>query len=630
MRKISLKNLLTGISKEKNFVFLQTDRFDKDNRFSYLFTRPIEIVSCRNLGGVKDSLNKIEKMIKKGFFAAGFVSYEMGFAFEPVFGKKESYDFPLLWFGIFDKPLIFNHREIEFTDDDPCGYQNINSIRADIPEKEYTDSIKKIKRFIEQGDTYQVNRTFKLDFSFNGCPHDIYLDLRKKQSVSYSAFIKCGGTYILSFSPELFFKLGKDIMQVKPMKGTIERGRFLKEDIENAHVLHNCPKNRSENIMIVDLLRNDLGRISKAGTVKTKKFFEVEKYESLFQMTSTAEGKIRRDVSLYELFGSVFPSGSVTGAPKIRTMQIIDEIEKCQRRIYTGGIGFITPEKSCVFNVAIRTLLLDKNAGTGEMGIGSGIVYDSESKKEYEECLLKAKFLTEPQTSFKLIETMLWDPARGYALMKLHMQRLLESADYFNYRYDQDKIIKKLNNESKAFDINQKYRVRLLLNRNGNVETSYSILDTKNTPKIIAISSKPTESSEKWLYHKTTNRGLYDSEYSRYQKLGFFDVIFKNEKSQITEGAISNIFIKKNRIYYTPPIKCGVLNGVYRRYLLQENKIKIREEIIYPEDLLKADSILITNAVRGMVKVCLNPERIFLKKHVSHKCRNKGKEQSGA
>ena len=417
-------------------------------------------------------------------------------------------------------------------------------------------------------------------------------------------------------------------MQVKPMKGTIERGRFLKEDIENADVLHNCPKNRSENIMIVDLLRNDLGRISKAGTVKTKKFFEVEKYESLFQMTSTAEGKIRPGVSLYELFKSVFPSGSVTGAPKIRTMQIIDEIEKNPRRIYTGGIGFITPENSCVFNVAIRTLLLNKSAGTGEMGIGSGIVYDSEAKKEYEECLLKAKFLTEPQINFKLIETMLWDPGKGYVLMKLHMQRLLESAEYFNYRYNQESTIKKLNNISKVFDVKQKYRVRLLLNRNGNVETSYSILDTKNTPKIITISSKSTESSEKWLYHKTTNRGLYDNEYNRYRKLGFFDVIFKNEKGQITEGAVSNIFIKKNDIYYTPPIKCGVLNGVYRRYLLQENKIKIKEEIIYPEDLLKADSVLMTNAVRGIVKVCLDFQRLSFKKHGSYKCRNEGKEQT--
>ena len=628
MRKISLKNLLTDISKEKNFVFLQTSRFNKDNRCSYLFKKPLEIVSCRNLGEVERSLNKIEKMLKKGFFTAGFMSYEMGFAFEPVFGKKESYDFPLLWFGVFEGPLIFDHRDIEFTDDNPCGDYSINAIRADVSENEYTDSIEKIKRFIEEGDTYQVNRTFKLDFSFKGCPQDIYLDLRKKQSVSYSAIVKFGEIYILSFSPELFFKQEKDIMQVKPMKGTIERGRFLKEDIENADVLHNCPKNRSENIMIVDLLRNDLGRISQVGTVKTKKFFEVEKYESLFQMTSTAEGKIRAGVSLYELFKSVFPSGSVTGAPKIRTMQIIDEIEKSQRRVYTGSIGFITPEKNCVFNVAIRTLLLDSGTGRGEMGIGSGIVYDSESKKEYEECMLKAKFLTEPQKSFKLIETILWEPVRGYALMKLHMRRLLESAEYFNYRYDQNGIVKKLDNVSEAFDIKQKYRVKLLLDRDGNVETGYSVLGINNTPKIVTISSKLTDSSDKWLYHKTTNRGLYDYEYNRYRKLGFFDVIFKNEKGQITECAISNIFIKKGGIYYTPPIECGVLNGVYRRYLLQESKIKIKEKIIYPEDLLKADSMLITNAVKGMVKVYLDPEKPTFKKHTSHKCRNEGKEQA--
>jgi para-aminobenzoate synthetase / 4-amino-4-deoxychorismate lyase len=618
MRKISLYNLLTDIPKNEDFVLLQTDRLDRDNRYSYLFTKPIEVISCWRLDEVKPSLNKIEKMLDNGFFAAGFLSYEAGFAFEPIFSQVKDYDFPLLWFGIFEKPLRFDHKYIEFQENSPSKEYSIEGIDADISEKEYTDSVKNVKRYIEKGHTYQVNRTFKLKFSFKGCPQKIYLGLKNKQSVSYSSLIRFGEHCILSYSPELFFRKKENQIQVKPMKGTIERGLLAKEDTKNANILCNCQKNKSENIMIVDLLRNDVGRIAVPGTVKTTKFFEVEKYESLFQMTSTVKASLRQDVSLFDLFKAVFPSGSVTGAPKIRTMQIIDEIENSPRRIYTGAIGFITPKKDSVFNVAIRTLILNSDNCKGEMGIGSGIVYDSEPKKEYEECLLKAKFLTEKYREFKLIETMVWEPANGYALMELHMQRLLESADYFNYKYSRNDIIKHLKKISKGFNSQQKYRVRLLLDKNGNMETSCSSIDMDSALDAITISSRRTDSSDKWLYHKTTNRRIYDSEHSKYRKLGFFDIIFQNEKGQITEGAISNIFIEKAGIYYTPPIECGVLKGVYRSYLLNQKKLKVKEKIIYLKDLLKADNIIMTNAVRGIVKVRLHANNRSLIKSANH------------
>jgi para-aminobenzoate synthetase / 4-amino-4-deoxychorismate lyase len=606
MRNISLRRVLSELSREKHFVFLETNKLDSENQFSYLFTNPLHIIECRNSDSVRPSIKKLERMLKKGYFAAGFISYEAGFVLEKVFNDKKVYDFPLLWFGIFKKPVIFDHRKIKFNDTDDFADFDISGIKPDISEKEYIKSIEKIKTYIEQGHTYQVNRTFKMDFSFKGSLEDLYLYLRKKQGVAYSAFIKFQETSILSFSPELFFRKKKFNIAVKPMKGTMPRGRFSGQDAKNARLLYNCPKNRSENIMIVDLLRNDLGRISKTGTVRVKKFFEIEKYESLWQMTSSVKAMVQPKVSLYEIFQSIFPSGSVTGAPKIRTMQIINELEKSPRRIYTGSIGFFTPKMDSVFNVAIRTLLLDIRGKKGEMGVGSGIIYDSDPKNEYEECLLKAKFLTETQKSFKLIETILWEPVKGYPLLRLHMQRLSGSAEYFGYKYKKDSVIKALNNASKGFDKKQKYRVRLLLDKNGATEISYSALDLKNMDKPIAISSKVVDSSDKWLYHKTTNRALYNSEYSKYKKKGFFDVIFKNEKGQITEGAISNIFVVKNNIYYTPPIECGVLNGIYRRYLLNNRKIKIKEKAIYLEDLLSADVIVMTNAIRGMVEVSLN------------------------
>jgi para-aminobenzoate synthetase / 4-amino-4-deoxychorismate lyase len=606
--KICLNKLLEELSKKENFVFLETAHFDDYNRYSYLFKNPLKIISCYNLYDVKPALKRLDKILCKGFFAAGFISYEAGFAFEAVLENRKHYDFPLLWFGIFENPTIFDHRRMEFEKNNMSDNYSIYSIKQDILKKDYIDSIEKIKSHIEKGHTYQVNRTFKLNFSFRGNPENIFLALRQSQKVSYSAFIRFAPYHILSFSPELFFRKEKANLQTKPMKGTMERGRFFQEDIKNAATLYNCQKNRSENIMILDLLRNDLGKIAQTGSVATKKIFEVEKYKSLFQMTSTAEAITNRSASLYGLLKAMFPSGSVTGAPKIRTMQIINDIEKLPRKIYTGSIGFITPNKDCVFNVAIRTLLLDSNTKKGEMGIGSGIVYDSNPKKEYQECMLKSKFLTDKYENFKLIETILWKPVQGYELINLHMQRLSESAAYFNYKYDADFIIESLKNATKNFNKEKRYRVRILLNEDGSLDIKHSMIYQASAGRVIAISSAKTNSADKWLYHKTTNRHLYNSEYYRYKKLGFFDVLFKNEKGQITEGAISNIFIKKDNAYYTPPIECGVLNGVYRRYLIQHKRLNVVEKVLYKQDLINADGIIMTNAIRGMieVKVCEN------------------------
>ncbi len=606
-RKIPLKHILAKLSQDNNCIFLETNKFDSGNKLSYLFTEPSDIITCCDSSQLQLSIKKIGNALKKGYYAAGFLSYEAGFPLEKTLTCKKRHDFPLLWFGVFKKPIIFDHRKIEFNNYGDFNDCSIYNIKPDVSEAEYIDSVEKIKKYIEQGHTYQVNRTFKIHFDFTGSLQDLYLYLRSKQGVSYSAFIKFQKNAILSFSPELFFRKQKHNISVKPMKGTAARGRFLSEDLENADSLYNCPKNRSENIMIVDLLRNDLGRISKPGTVCTKKFFEIERYESLWQMTSTVEGTIRPKVPLDEIFQSIFPSGSVTGAPKIRTMRIIDELEKSPRRIYTGSIGFFTPKMDSIFNVAIRTLLIDMGRKKAEMGIGSGIVYDSDPKKEYKECLLKAKFLTEKAKCFSLVETMLWEPVKGYILAKFHLERLKESAEYFNYQYNEQSVKTSLDNAAKAFNKNKKYRLRLLLDKYGAISTAYSILCEDKNPKRIMLSAVNTDSSDKWLYFKTTNRGLYDSEYEKYKKQGFFDVVFKNERDEITEGAISNIFIEKNGIYYTPPVKSGILNGVYRRYILSEKKFKIQEKILYCGDLLKADRIFMSNAVRGMVDVELSP-----------------------
>ena len=589
-----------------NFVFLETNRFDRHNSRSYLFNKPARIVSCYKPEGIKDTCFELEHFLSQGYYAAGFISYEAGFSFEDTL-KRLGMDskFPLLWFGIYRNPLIFSHREkINLFSPRDLLY-NLKNLRPDISRKRYIANIEKIKDFIRKGDTYQVNYTFKYKFNFSGSLSGLYEDLKKKQSVSYSAVIKTDDFSILSLSPELFFRKNKNYLEVRPMKGTFDRGRDVGEDRYNMKALKESLKNRSENLMIVDLLRNDLGRISRCGTVKTENLFKVERYETLLQMISVVKSRMKRDIRIYDLLESIFPSGSVTGAPKISTMKIIDSLEKERRRIYTGNIGFFAPDGKAVFNVAIRTLLIDNKTGSGEMGVGSGIVYDSEPYKEFEECKLKADFIRRKEKDFKLIETIRWQPGKGYFLLRKHLDRLSLSAQYFDFKCDKRYIGKRIKDMERQFKDGHDYKLRVLLGRDGKIESSFSRIDGKIDFAKIRFSEKKTSTRDIFLYHKTTNRDLYDREHKKWEKKGYFDIIFTNEKNQITEGAISNIIIKKTRYYYTPPLECGLLNGVYRRYLFKRGELLLKEKILYKKDIESADEVYMVNSVRGMLKVRL-------------------------
>ena len=334
----------------------------------------------------------MEKALADGFYLAGFISYEAGYAFEKLFQNERTYGFPLVCFGAYASPLSspissensFPSPSLMERGAEPCLPAGRSKGRGGV-RMNYLSALRKIKHYLSAGETYQVNYTFKQKFIFRGAPHDLYQRLKRKQATPYSAFIETDKFTILSLSPELFFRKKENLIEVKPMKGTIVPGKG------NMEQLRNDPKNRSENLMIVDLLRNDLGRFAKVGTVKTTKLFEVEEYETLYQMTSTIEARVPHDIELHSIFKNLFPSGSVTGAPKIRTMQIIRELEKEDRNIYCGSIGFITPRKDMLFNIAIRTIRL--KGENGEIGIGSGITYDSDPEEEYKECLLKAKFM---------------------------------------------------------------------------------------------------------------------------------------------------------------------------------------------------------------------------------------------
>lgn len=609
------------LANQPNALFLETTRRDDDNFHSYLFLDPAAVIQCHHLNQVETSLTEIDHALNQGYYAAGFLTYEAGFAFEQRLHYPAATTLPLLWFGVYDSPIIYNHRlrafengeqeiarilpQISVQENMPSSGE-IPGVYSNLSEKEYRDAVAHIKERIAAGDTYQVNFTFKLKFQWPHSPADLYCRLRDNQRVSYAALLSLEDDAILSLSPELFFRCDENHITLKPMKGTARRGRTTIEDEQQSQWLADSAKNRAENLMIVDLLRNDVGRVAQTGTVHVPRFFEIERYETVQQATSTITAELKSGVTALELMRSLFPSGSITGAPKIRTMQIIRELEKEPRGIYTGSIGFFSPKRRAVFNVAIRTVKLDKQTGAAEMGIGSGVVWDSDSNAEYHECLLKARFLTENTGEFQLIETMRWDNAGGWFLLPGHLQRLENSANYFDFHFDREAILRRLGEYAAQLSRElASYRVRLTLDREGGIVIKHAPLANLHEPVRVKLAKTRTDSQDRFLFHKTTRRDLYDRELKTAEAEGFFDVIFCNERGEITEGCRSNLILKSEGRYFTPPLECGVLPGVYRAHLFTSQQFNLEEKILLPQELERAEEILLCNAVRGLVRAVL-------------------------
>ena len=591
-------------------ILLETARFDPSNKHSYLFLKPRSILSAQIPDQIPKLFFDIDEALVHGYYVAGYFSYECGSQFEPSIGAAMAQDSPLAWFGVYENPHIFDHELGRFAGSVPAqSAEDVSDEDLDlvsdpvglgITQSEYRERILKIKDYISAGDTYQVNFTDEVSFRAAGRPDAIYRSLLRRQPVSYAALMNVSGQHILSLSPELFFKAENGVITTRPMKGTMPRGLDASEDRQNALRLQGDEKNRSEHVMIVDLLRNDLGRICTMGSIRVEDLFAVEKYKTLLQMTSTVSGTLRSGLSHYEIFRSVFPGGSITGAPKIRTMQIIHELERRPRGVYTGAIGFFSPGGRSVFNIAIRTLVLSN--GEARMGVGGGIVADSDPDEEYQECLLKAAFLTRPRENFKLIETMLWDD--GIGLLDFHLDRLESSAGYFDFAFDRQQILDRLNSVSTEFAAGRRYRIRLLLGADGEPAIASSVMANEQFSGEITLSPIPTCSTDRFLRHKTTRREFYDQQYAEARANGFDEVIFTNEKGELTEGAISNIFIEQDGRMLTPPLSCGVLPGIFRRHLL-DSYATAREKILTADDLNAATTIYLCNSVRGLRKVKL-------------------------
>jgi len=560
------------------------------------FTNPHKIICVTNVDGVHYALQEIERLIEENnWHAAGFVSYEAAPAFDNALHVLSAGDFPLLWFGLYPEPRTLQTSEVYLHKSK--SIQTQNKIRSLVTRKSYNTAIEKIKDYIAQGKTYQVNYTMRLNVDFSGTEWDFFLSLAQTQN-KYAAYIDTGRHVICSASPELFFKLDGNKIYSQPMKGTAKRGRTTLEDKEQAEWLQTSVKNRAENVMIVDMIRNDLGRIAEIGSVQAPELFTIEKYPTLFQMTSTVQAKT--DASMDGIFSALFPCASITGAPKISAMKIIAELETAPRKLYTGAIGYIAPNRKAQFSVAIRTALMDRENKSIEYGVGGGIVWDSINADEYNEALLKAHVLTEYPRDFSLIETLLWTPEDGYFLREKHIERMRDSAEYFDFTYSKEILENYLEELAKSF--NSARRVRIELDRNG-ILSAEDKAHQANKPNFTAgLANIPIDSTNVFLFHKTTRREVYESAKTTQN---YDDVLFYNERGELTEFTIGNLVVEIHGELYTPPISCAVLAGTYRAHLLETGKIK--EHIIHKDELIHCTKVFLVNSVRKWVEVEISP-----------------------
>jgi para-aminobenzoate synthetase / 4-amino-4-deoxychorismate lyase len=558
----------------------------------YTFQNPVSVITASMVEDVLPSFQLVQEAVDKGYYAAGFLSYESAPAFDPAFKVKSGGSFPLLWFGIFSAP---EHSQL-------CSLSDfaVSEWKPSISMDEYNQGINSIKKSIQFGDTYQTNYTIRLHSQFTGDGLAFYNRLRQAQNSNFCAYIHTGEQSILSASPELFFHLEHGKITTRPMKGTVKRGASSAEDTANAEWLYQSEKNRAENLMIVDLLRNDLGMIAQSGSVNVEKIFEIEQYPTVHQMTSTISAKVSETTSIVDIFKALFPCGSITGAPKISTMNIIADLENEPREVYCGAIGYITPNKEAIFNVPIRTVLIDHQTGNAVYGVGGGVTWDSTSEGEYNEILAKAMLLEEKPTKFQLLESLLLENG-DYFLLEEHLKRLENSAQYFGFRCQVERIKKSL----KEFgDKNHTglLKVRLLLAKNGDLTIEGQTITQQKAVLKVTLADEPVDKTNPFLYHKTTNREIY-AKYQKQKTQEAFDVLLWNQDGELTEFTNGNIVLEIEGNLCTPPVKSGLLAGTFRDRLLQIGEI--HEKTLTKSDLIMATRVWFINSVRKWKEVQL-------------------------
>lgn len=553
----------------------------------YTFTQPIKELKTRNVAEVADLLAQVESYQEQGYYVVGYVSYEAAPVFEeklavhsaPLLGEY------LLYFTVHDSvdkssiPLAYDEVDL------PSDWQELTSA------EEYEKAIAQIHHHLRQGDTYQVNYTVQLKQDLSANPFAIYNRIVVEQEAGYNAYVEHDEMAVISMSPELFFEQNDRELTTRPMKGTTQRGVTDQEDLEQASWLEQDSKNRSENMMIVDLLRNDMNRISEVGSEHVERLCQVEQYSTVWQMTSTIKSQLRENVDLVEIFRALFPCGSITGAPKIATMEIIKNLEPQPRGVYCGTIGLLLPNGRRIFNVAIRTIQLYK--GQAIYGVGGGITWDSTWESEYREVHQKAAVLYRKQARFQLITTGKISQ-KNLLFEEQHLERLRTASRYFAFPFDSEDLIQKIEKECQTCDANQEYRLRISLSKSGEIELIRQILEPLSPTFCHAqLCLQEANLQQAFTYFKTT--------YRPYLNLGEQEIIYYNKSGELLETSIGNLVLKISGKLYTPPIRLGILPGIYRQHLLETGQVE--EKVLTLKDLVQAEAIYGCNAVRGLYEL---------------------------
>lgn len=565
------------------------------------FADPVACLAATRPEDVLPVLRRVEEAVAaEGLCAAGYVAYEAAAGLDPALPVHHLESGPLLKMGLY--------RDAVVQDGLPESGEaySVRGWEPSLALPEYRQQVERIKEWIASGDTYQVNLTMQLQSVFNGSPMSWFQSLLRSQAPRYAAYLEDESQVVCSVSPELFFRMEGDEIVCRPMKGTCSRGRTEQEDVARARALMSSAKDRAENLMIVDMMRNDLGRIATTGTVVADPLFTVERYPTLWQMTSTV--RARTPAGFAEVLRALFPCCSITGAPKVRTMALIRDLEPAPRGIYTGTIGCLMPqhplsgrrERFATFNVAIRTAHVRKADGQTTYGTGGGIVWDSEAETEHQECETKALILSQSVDEFQLFETLRWGPCGGYFLQTLHEERLASSARYFDFPFDPD-LWQAALAEAQQNLPRSRHRVRVTLSATGAFQAQAFELPRERVIWRVGLADAPVLSDNVFLFHKTTQRQMYE----RFQKQhpDWDDVILWNEKGEITESCVANVLVKLAGEWITPPVECGLLDGTLRRALLRRGQIK--ERAFTGADLLNAEEILLVNSVRGFIRIRL-------------------------
>lgn len=573
-----------------------------------LFAAPAEIVSAAGIADVPAAFARIEAGLARGLHAAGFFAYELGYAFEPRLAGllPAGRSLPLLWFGLFEAPVPVAVSALDRHFAGRGAPPPLEALEFGQDERGHAESVQRVLDYLQAGDAYQVNLTFPIRFRYRGDPLSLYGALRASQPVAHGGIVAMAGTTILSVSPELFIETAAGRAMTRPMKGTAARGTDAAADAAAKAALRADPKQRAENLMIVDLLRNDLGRVSELGSVAVPALFSVESYPGFHTLTSTVTSRLQPGLSLSGLVQAMFPCGSVTGAPKLRAMAIISELEPEPREVYTGSIGMIAPNGDLRFNVAIRTAMF-RAGGEGVYGVGGGIVADSVAASEYAECRLKARVLTDLAADYGLFETLRWSAARGYVRLPLHLDRLAASADSLGFRFDRAAVAARLAECERGFAAGQDQRVRFELRRNGDLEIRVAALPPEpEAAVLVAVASLRVDAGDPFLRHKTTRRQAFDDASAAASALGCGDAILLNRQRFVTESTRGNLFLARGGLLLTPPVEHGLLPGVLRRELLESGAA--REAAIRLDELVAAKDWFIGNSLRGLRPARLRPE----------------------